>query len=92
MRSNLKRNVDNHFTFSSHEALSVGQRSILCRDQSYFVLESVAETADQSQVQTQPPCWPSSVAFSKFERMALTITEEWIRERVQLKHNNLGEF
>ena len=27
-----------------------------------------------------------------FKIMALTITEDWVRERVQLKHSNLGKF
>lgn len=26
-----------------------------------------------------------------FQKMALRITEQWIRERVKLKHDNLGE-
>ena len=30
--------------------------------------------------------------WNRFQKMALTITESWIRERVNLKHDHLGKF
>lgn len=35
--------------------------------------------------------WDLNFPVDLFQKMALRITEQWIRERVKLKHDNLGE-